>query len=102
TLKRFLKTPKGLVLVAMAILLVVALLGQSPRAVAPAVLAAIAAAMLVDAPILRWREGEWVFPDGALLTGMFVAMILSSHEPWYVDAATAAVAVISKYVFRTR
>jgi len=102
TLKRFLKTPKGLVLVAMAILLVVAILGQSPRAVAPAVLAAIAAAMLVDAPILRWREGTWVFPDGALLTGMFVAMILSSHEPWYIDAATAAVAVISKYVFRTQ
>lgn len=102
TLKRFFKTPKGMVIIAMAILLVLAALGQSPRAVAPAVLAAIAVAMLVDAPILRWRQGKWTFPDGALLTGMFVAMILSSHEPWYVDAVTAGVAIVSKYLLRTK
>ena len=102
TLKRFFKTPKGLVLIVMFILLAVAAAGQGITTVAPMVLAAVVAAMLVDAPILRWREGEWVFPDGALLSGMFVAMILSSHERWWVAAVIAAVAVVSKYIFRTQ
>jgi Na+-translocating ferredoxin:NAD+ oxidoreductase RnfD subunit len=33
---------------------------------------------------------------------MFVAMVLSSRERWYIAAATSAIAVISKYVLRTR
>ena len=37
-----------------------------------------------------------------MLTGMFVAMVLSPHEPWTIAAATAAVAVVSKHIFRTR
>lgn len=101
-LKRFFRTPKGLAIIVLAILLVVAAIGEGVPVVAPLVLASVAAAMLVDAPILRWRERAWTFPDGALLSGMFVAMILSSHEPWSVGAITAAIAVISKYIFRSR
>jgi Na+-translocating ferredoxin:NAD+ oxidoreductase RnfD subunit len=29
-------------------------------------------------------------------------MILSPQEPWYVAAATSAIAIVSKYIFRTR
>jgi Na+-translocating ferredoxin:NAD+ oxidoreductase RnfD subunit len=70
--------------------------------IAPSLLASVLAAALVDAPILRARGRWWVFPDGAVLTGLFVAMVLSPFEPWYVGAATSAVAVLSKYVFRGR
>jgi len=101
-LKRFFRTPKGLVILAMAILTVAAALGTGVRVVLPMLAAAVGAAMLVDAPILRYREGEWTFPDGALLTGLFVALILSPFQPWYVAVVTAAVAVVSKYVFRVR
>src|SRR6185436_17238345 len=45
---------------------------------------------------------KWVFPSGALLTGLFVAMILSPFEPWYVAAVTGGIAIVSKYVFRAR
>jgi Na+-translocating ferredoxin:NAD+ oxidoreductase RnfD subunit len=92
-----------MVIIAMTVLLIVAAVGQAggPFAVAPLVLSCVIAAMIVDAPIVRWREGEWLFPDGALLTGMFIAMILSSHERWTVGAITAVVAVVSKYVLRT-
>ena len=65
------------------------------------VLAACAAAMIVDAPILRWRTGAWEFPSGALLTGALVAMVLSADEPWTVVAITAVIGVISKYIART-
>lgn len=33
---------------------------------------------------------------------MLVVMVLSAQEPWYVTTATSVVAVLSKYIFRTR
>lgn len=68
----------------------------------PGLIAATAAAMLVDLPILRFRGGKWEFPDGAMLTGIIVAMILSPHEPWHFAAVTAVVAVLSKYLIRIK
>ncbi len=101
-MKRFFRTPKGLLLIVLLVLVAFAAFGSSVTIVAPGILAASIAAMLVDAPLLRWRDGAWSFPSGALLTGLLVAMVLSPHEPWYVAAVTAALGVASKYVFRTR
>lgn len=100
-LRRFFRTPKGLLTLVLSGLLVVAAAGAGVTLVAPGVLAAVVAAMLVDLPILRARDGAWTFPDGALLTGLIVAMVLSPHEPWYIAAVTSAVGVASKYVVRT-
>ena len=81
-------------------LALLAIAGEETSLVLPLVGAAVGTAMLIDAPLLRWREGEWVFPDGALLTGLFVGMILMPHEPPYVAALTSAAAIVSKYAFR--
>lgn len=97
---RFFRTPKGIVILVVVVLTAVAGFPEGWTFVGPELAAAVVAAMLVDAPILRWRKGKWVFPDGALLTGFFVGMILSPHEPWYVAGITAAVGVASKYVVR--
>lgn len=101
-LVRFFRTPKGLLTIVLGILAAIAAPGQGFRLVWPGLAAASVAGMLVDAPILRFRSGEWEFPSGALLTGLIVAMVLSPHEPWYVAAVTAAIGVASKYVLRTR
>lgn len=102
SLKRFFRTPKGLLILAFALLVPVAAFGSGVRIVAPGLVAASLAAMIADAPILRYREDEWSFPSGALLTGLIVAMILSPHEPWYVAAVTAVVGVLSKYALRVK
>jgi Na+-translocating ferredoxin:NAD+ oxidoreductase RnfD subunit len=99
-MRRFFRTPKGQALVIVSALAFIAAFPEGWRVVGPELAAAAIAAMLVDAPILRWKKGRWVFPDGALLTGLFVGMILSPQEPWYVAAITAAVGVASKYVVR--
>jgi Na+-translocating ferredoxin:NAD+ oxidoreductase RnfD subunit len=99
-LRRFFRTPKGLLIVLLAIVAIVAAAGSGFVLVAPVVLGGVLGAMIVDAPILRYREGEWVFPDGALLTGLIVAMVLSPMEPWYVAAITATIGVVSKYLIR--
>ena len=102
TVGRFFRTPKGLTLIALAMLAVLAAWGEGVRQVVPGLVCAIGAAMLIDAPILRIRGRRWIFPSGALLTGLIVAMILTPQEPWYVSAVTSAVGVLSKYAIRTR
>lgn len=101
-MKRFFRTPKGLLTIVFGILLAVAAPTEGMRLVMPVIASAVLAAAAVDVPILRWREGAWTFPSGAILTGLIVAMVLSSHEPPSVVAWTAVIAVVSKYVFRTR
>ncbi len=101
-LVRFFRTPKGLLTIVLVILAAVAAPGEGLGVVWPGLVAASLAGMLVDAPILRFRNGAWEFPSGALLTGLIVAMVLSPQEPWHVAAITSAIGVASKYVLRTR
>lgn len=98
--KRFFRTPKGLLILLLPVLALTAALGSGFALVAPVVLGGVFGAAIIDAPILRYREGEWLVPDGAILTGLIVAMVLSPMEPWYVAAITAAVGVLSKYLIR--
>ena len=101
-LRRFVRTPKGLLTIVLAVLAALAASGEGIALVAPGLTAAVLVAALIDAPILRWRKSSWEFPSGAVLTGLIVAMVLSPQEPWPVTAAISALAVVSKYIFRTR
>jgi Na+-translocating ferredoxin:NAD+ oxidoreductase RnfD subunit len=100
--RRFARTPKGLMTIGLLVLIGVASLTLGPARFGPPLIASALAAGLIDAPILRARGRRWMFPDGAVLTGLFVAMVLSPFEPWYVGAATSVVAVLSKYLARGR
>jgi Na+-translocating ferredoxin:NAD+ oxidoreductase RnfD subunit len=100
TLGRFFRTPKGVALIVLVLLAVVAGAGKGLALVAPGVASAVLAGMLVDAPILRAIKKRWTFPSGALLTGLIVAMVLSPYQAWYVAAVTSVVGVLSKYLVR--
>lgn len=102
TVARFFRTPKGVQVIVLLVLLALAGFGEPAALVAQEVAVAVVTAMALDLVILRVRKRKWVFPDGALLTGLFVAMILSPREPWYVIALTSGVGVASKYMFRAR
>src|SRR5690242_18937113 len=101
-LARFFRTPKGLLLIVLAILTSIAVPNEGATLVGIGLAASVLVAGVLDLVILRIRKGAWEFPSGAVLTGLIVSMVLSSHEPWYVEAATSALAVISKYVVRGR
>lgn len=100
--RRYFRTPKGLLLIVLSGLAAVGAAGEGVRRVTPGLAGALLAAALIDAPILRLREGEWVFPDGSLITGLIIAMILTPYEPWHLAAAATVIAVASKYAIRTR
>ncbi len=101
-LRNFFKTPKGLLLVILAILIAIAAPGEGLRTVAPGLLSAVVAAGLADLAILRVRKNVWEFPSGAVLTAMIAAMVLRAQEPWYVVCVISVIAVVSKCVIRTR
>lgn len=101
-MRRFFRTPKGVMTAILAILVAGGAATLGAGRIAPTLLAAALPAMLLDLVILRVRNGRWEFPSGALLSGLFVAMVLSPHERWHVAAITSLVAVASKYVLRGR
>jgi Na+-translocating ferredoxin:NAD+ oxidoreductase RnfD subunit len=98
----FFKTPKGQLIVILAILAAMAAPREGIRSVLPGLLAATVAAGLADALILRIRKKAWEFPSGAILTAMIVAMVLRAQEPWYVTTLTSLAAILSKYLVRSR
>jgi Na+-translocating ferredoxin:NAD+ oxidoreductase RnfD subunit len=102
TLARFFRTPKGLLILILSGLIVLAAFGESTVRVVESVVAASVASMAVDAVILRVRRRRWHFPDGALLTAMLVAMVLSPRQPVYVTTVTAVLGVVTKYLVRVR
>jgi len=100
--QNFLRTPKGLLLIILSILTVMAAPREGIRTVAAGMGSAALAAGIVDVLILRARKKGWEFPSGAVLTAMIVAMVLRAQEPWYVVALTSVAAVLSKYLLRAR
>jgi Na+-translocating ferredoxin:NAD+ oxidoreductase RnfD subunit len=101
-IRKFFRTPKGLLTIVLAILTALAAPTEGLGIVGPELFGAVTTAAAIDLVILRWRNGGWEFPSGAVLTGLIVAMVLTPREPWYVPAVTSAIAVVSKYVLRTR
>lgn len=99
-IRRFFKTPKGLVTIVLAILILMAAPGQGGHPAAGLACAAMAAG-LVDLVILRWKTGDWKYPSGAVLTAAIVVMVLRAQEPLYVTTVTSVIAVLSKYCFRS-
>jgi NQR2, RnfD, RnfE family len=100
-LVRFLRTPKGLLLVLFIGLLAVASLNVDVTVVMPNVIVAAITAAAIDMAVTYWRRGEWILPDGAVLTGMIVAFVLRPQESWLILVTTVAVAILSKHALRT-
>ena len=99
---RFLKTPKGVLIMILVGLTAIAAPGEGGRAVVLNMGSAILICGIADLIILRLRKNVWQFPSGAVLTAMIVTMVVRAQEHWYVPVAVSAVAVFSKYAIRTR
>ena len=99
---RFFRTPKGVLTLILVSLAAIAAPGEGTKTVVLNMGSAILISSLMDLLVLRLRNDAWEFPSGAVLTAMIVTMVVRAQEHWYVPAAMSAVAVISKYVFRTR
>ncbi len=98
---RFFRTPKGQLLVLFAALLALACWSLDASLVLPGVIVGAGTAAALDLGLTYWRRRELIVPDGALLTGLIVAMILRPQEPLTIVALTSAIAIGSKHLVRT-
>lgn len=96
---RFGRTPKGLMLLVFLGLAAAALPTTAGPAATMMLGAAIAAAVL-EVSIEFGLSGASGFPSGALLTGMFVAGVLSPFAGLTVVVVTALFAILAKHVLR--
>lgn len=101
-LPRWLRSPKGLFTGILLLLTVPAAQHSGWGLVLPGLTAAILVAMLLDAPLIRWRDGSWSVPDGAMLTGWLVALVMSPHVAWPTIAASTAVGIAAKHALRVK
>lgn len=102
-MRRFLfKSSKGLLTLVLAALIAIAAPREGIWLVVSRLGAAVLAAGVLDAVILRLRHTRWQFPSGAVLTAMIAGMVVSAHTPLYVIPACALAGVACKYVVRTR
>lgn len=100
--RRWARSPKGLFTGVLLVLTVPAARHAGWALVAPSLAAAMFAAMVVDVPLIRWRDGHWSFPDGAMLTGWLVALTLSPHERWTTAALAAMMGIAAKHALRVK
>ncbi len=99
-LRRFLRSPKGYLLVALLGLAIVAAPSTGPANAATEVCAAVLSAMALELVLVRLARGVWRWPSGALLTGLIVGMVLSAQVPWFVGAAAGIFAIAAKHLIR--
>jgi Na+-translocating ferredoxin:NAD+ oxidoreductase RnfD subunit len=98
----FLKTPKGYALLVLLALTVIASVGSFASQGIGNIVIAVCTAGLLDLGIMYMLKRKRLIPDGAILTGLIVALVLSPSSSWFVTVAAAAIAIISKHVLRMK
>ncbi|HTE84781.1 MAG TPA: RnfABCDGE type electron transport complex subunit D [Dehalococcoidia bacterium] len=99
-LRRFLRSPKGYLILVLIGLAVLAAPSTVMASAATCLAAAILGAGAVELACVRLEERLWRIPSSALLSGLIVGLVLSAQEPWYVAASAGVFAIASKHLLR--
>ncbi|WP_339304762.1 RnfABCDGE type electron transport complex subunit D [Paenibacillus sp. FSL R5-0519] len=102
TLQQWIKSPKGyVVMVLTAYLVIASLVAFDIKGIVHGVVA-VGVAVVVDMMFGLVNQKKRITPDGALITGLLVALILSTSVSWGIVAATVILSIVSKYVLVSR
>ena len=99
--RRFFATPKGLLTIVLLLLAALAALTKASGSSRPDCWRDCRRGAGRRADPAAADQARWEFPSGAVLTALLVAMVLSPQS-LVRPPATSAVAVVSKYLVRTR
>ncbi len=97
-MKKWLKTPKGYVTIAMIVLLLIASIGSKEIPGIKNAFAAVFVSFIVDIICRSVKKRKWIMPDGAVITGLIISLILSTTSSLTVIVATAMMAILSKHL----
>ncbi|MFD1175454.1 RnfABCDGE type electron transport complex subunit D [Paenibacillus puldeungensis] len=102
TLKQWIKSPKGYVAIAMVLYWLTASYLLHDLGGLINGLLAVGVGLIVDVVCCLVERRKKIFPDGTLITGLIIALILGTTTAWYVVAATVTMAILSKHLFTYR
>lgn len=98
TIKQWSKSPKGYVAMVITAYLLIASIAEHDMAGMIHGIVAVGAAVAVDILCGLMRQRKRMLPDGAFITGLLIALVLSTATSWPVVAATSAIAIVSKHL----
>ncbi|MNX09846.1 electron transport complex protein RnfD [compost metagenome] len=98
TIRQWIKSPKAYVMAAMMACLILASAGsQDMKGVLNGVIA-VGMCVVVDVLLGLMEKRKRLLPDGAVVTGLIIALILSTTTSWLIVAATAVISILSKHL----
>ncbi|MDQ0202193.1 RnfABCDGE type electron transport complex subunit D [Neobacillus ginsengisoli] len=98
TIQKWLKTPKGYVAIAMIAYLLIASIGYKNIMGIKNGFVAVIVSVIVDILCNVMKKRKWTIPDGAVITGLIISLILSTATSLSVIAASAVIAILSKHL----
>ncbi|UPM56346.1 RnfABCDGE type electron transport complex subunit D [Gottfriedia acidiceleris] len=98
TIKQWIKSPKGYVILSLMILLLIATIDYQTSRGAINCMIAVFVGTITDILCALILKRKNIKPYGAVITGIIVAMILSTTTAWYVIVITTFVSILSKYL----
>jgi Na+-translocating ferredoxin:NAD+ oxidoreductase RnfD subunit len=102
TVRQFIRTPKGTLLVIFLGLFAVAATAVGWPIALPHMFAAILGASLTEVAINRLDGRKLQVPSSAILSGMIVGFVLSPVTPHAITLAVGILATLGKHLFATR
>ncbi|MFE3977224.1 MULTISPECIES: RnfABCDGE type electron transport complex subunit D [unclassified Peribacillus] len=98
TMKKWLKTPKGYVTITLLAYLLIASIGYINILGIKNTMVAVITAVIADIIFNILKKRKWTMPDGAVITGLIIGLILSSTTSIGIITATAILAILSKHL----
>ncbi len=100
--KKFILSPKKYVLMVLLLLMGISLMKSGTMGEVINTGASMLTALILDAMIGIYQNRKKLFSDGGIVTGLIVALVLSSFVSWYISALTTAIAILSKHLFKIK
>jgi Na+-translocating ferredoxin:NAD+ oxidoreductase RnfD subunit len=100
--KKFFKTPKGyLILILLAIAIVVSIISRDYKGLLNVIIC-ILTAVAIDLLFAYFSKKKNKTPDGAIITGLIIGMILTTVAPVLDCILTSGVAILSKHLIHKK
>lgn len=98
TFKKWIKTPKSRVLIVMlAYLFIASLMEHHVNGLINGAIA-VMTAVLIDVVFYKFQKRKQILPDGSVITGLIIALILGTTSSFLVIIGTVAIAILSKHL----
>ncbi|MBI2148126.1 RnfABCDGE type electron transport complex subunit D [Candidatus Woesearchaeota archaeon] len=93
------KTYIGIILF---ILTIIGIIKNGVLQTIPQLIITIATTIILDVSINYIKEKEFILPDSATISALFIATALSINQVWYIPITAGAIGILSKHIIKIK